>query len=246
MSYLVEMKRYGRITEKQQSEIILLRGSGCTWGRCNYCDYCRDKDTDIQKNYNLNRRVIDCIKGDLSNVQIICSGSFAELDLQTLNYLKNKLNEKQVRNIVLEGHWMHRQLIPLMRTIFAGINIEFNIGTETFDIIYREIIMNKGMGNASPADIAEHFERTNIMFGLEGQTLDMLQNDMETALKYFNVVSLNIFTPNDTKAIRDNATIERFYESELYSKLKENKRVLILDDLRPDKADSFDGVGGVL
>ena len=39
MSFLCPMKRYGVVNDsKEQMEVVLLRGSGCTWGRCRYCE----------------------------------------------------------------------------------------------------------------------------------------------------------------------------------------------------------------
>ena len=34
-----EMERYSVITEKNPREIVLLRGAGCAWRRCRFCDY---------------------------------------------------------------------------------------------------------------------------------------------------------------------------------------------------------------
>lgn len=243
MSFLCEMKRYGEATTKYVSEIVLLRGSGCTWHRCSYCDYCLDENVNIMENYKLNREVLKNVTGKHDKIQIVCSGSFAELDMFTLAEIKRVCTEVNMKEIVFEGHWQHRHLIPFMRDMFRDFVLKFNVGTETFDIPFREVNMNKGMGMASPTDIREHFERTNIMFGIKGQTWDMFVTDIKIGLKLFEYVSVNIFTPNTTVVERDDELIERFYNSELYQELKNHERCIVIDDLSPDKEDGFDGVG---
>ena len=40
-----DMIRYSVITEKNPREIVLLRGSGCVWKKCAFCDYHLDAST---------------------------------------------------------------------------------------------------------------------------------------------------------------------------------------------------------
>lgn len=247
MSYLCEMKRYGKIEdEKEKIEIILLRGLGCTWGKCTFCDYCKDFTSDINSNYKLNKKVIDCISGEFKKLQVICSGSFAELDLFTINYLKKKCEKLNIKTIIFEGHYQHRNLIPLFRDIFSKSNLEFIVGVETFDIDYREKVMKKGMGKVHPEEISKYFNRINLMFGIKGQTIEQLKIDLDLACKYFDKISLNIFTPNSTEAQRDDKVVEEFYNSPLFKKVIDNNKIRLLDDLNRDKTDSFDLVGEAL
>ena len=58
----MELVRYNVIAEKNPREIILLRGLGCKWKRCKFCDYHLDFSTDAKKNFLLNKKIIDkCI-----------------------------------------------------------------------------------------------------------------------------------------------------------------------------------------
>lgn len=41
------MERYSVITNKNPREIVLLRGSGCKWRRCAFCDYHLDFSPEI-------------------------------------------------------------------------------------------------------------------------------------------------------------------------------------------------------
>ena len=244
MSFLCEMKRYGVVDDfKEQMEVILLRGSGCTWGRCTYCDYQKDFTQDQMSNYKLNRKAINQVTGKFKKLFVIDSGSFVELDSLTLAYLRDKVYELGIETLIFEGHWQHRNAIPMFRKIFEGIKVEFNVGAETFDIDYREKVMKKGMGKATAKEVSKYFNRVNIMTGMKGQTLQMLARDLDLALKYFDVISLNIFTPNTTTTERDYKLIEDFYNSEIYDMAINHSRIRVIDDLNRHKTDTFDLVG---
>ena len=131
----------------------------------------------------------------------------------------------------------------MFRKIFEGINVEFNVGAETFDIDYREKVMKKGMGKATAKEVSKYFNRVNIMTGMKGQTLQMLARDLDLALKYFDIISLNIFTPNTTTTERDYKLIEDFYNSEIYDMAINHSRIRVLDDLNRDITDTIDLVG---
>ena len=60
------MQRYSTITEKNPREIVLLRGRGCRYRRCAFCDYHEDASCDevrqtfvrdIYPEYKENQRV---------------------------------------------------------------------------------------------------------------------------------------------------------------------------------------------
>lgn len=48
--------RYSVITEKNPREIVLLRGNGCKWKRCRFCDYHMDFSKNEQDNAILNSK----------------------------------------------------------------------------------------------------------------------------------------------------------------------------------------------
>ena len=43
--------RYNKLIEKNPREIVLLRGSGCKWRRCCFCDYHLDFCLDEKENF---------------------------------------------------------------------------------------------------------------------------------------------------------------------------------------------------
>ena len=62
----------------------------------------------------------------------------------------------------------------------------------------------------------------------KGQTREMIKSDIETALKYFKGVTINIFIDNGTVVKRDNELVKWFVENYLY--LMDDDRVELLID----------------
>ena len=223
------MERYSILTEKNPREIVLLRGSGCKWRRCVFCDYHLDFATDKQKNFELNKSVLEKVTGIYHKLEVINSGSFCDLDTQTINFIINVCHRHNINEIHFECHYMHRDEVPKAKTLFAenGIILKIKTGVETFDINYRENVMKKGFEYASPEEIAEYADEVCLLFGLSGQTEQSMINDIETGLKYFERVCVNIMTPNTTKIIPDKNVIDIFL-NKIYQKYIGNDRVDIL------------------
>lgn len=226
-----DLIRYSVIPDKFPREIVLLRGSGCKWKKCSFCDYHTDASPDQEANYQLNREVLSHVTGVYHRLEAINSGSFPELDSRTMEELLRVCKEKDIREISFESHWMYRKKIPALRKFFSehGILVFLKIGVESFDISYREDFMKKGMGNVSPEEIAEYFDSTCLLFGLHGQTVDSMRNDIETGLAHFSRICINIMVENTTSVKPDPAVIRAFLQ-ELYPLYKENDRVDILID----------------
>ena len=55
--------RYSVIKEKNMREIVMLRGNGCAWKRCRFCDYHLDSSKDEIENYHLNSSVLSKVTG---------------------------------------------------------------------------------------------------------------------------------------------------------------------------------------
>lgn len=226
-----DLIRYSVIPDKFPREIVLLRGSGCKWKKCSFCDYHTDASPDQEANYQLNREVLSHVTGVYHRLEAINSGSFPELDSRTMEELLRVCKAKDIREISFESHWMYRKKIPALRKFFSehGISVFLKIGVETFDISYREDFMKKGMGNVSPEEIAEYFDSTCLLFGLHGQTVDSMRNDIETGLAHFSRICINIMVENTT-SVKPDPTVIRAFLQELYPLYKENDRVDILID----------------
>lgn len=52
------MDRYSEITNKNQREIVLLKGFPCIWGKCSFCDYIDDNSNLEEEMNKLNLKVL--------------------------------------------------------------------------------------------------------------------------------------------------------------------------------------------
>lgn len=219
--------RYSVIHNKNPREIVLLRGRGCIWKRCTFCDYHLDRCDDDDANFALNREVLNNVTGLYNHLEVINSGSFFDLDESTMDEILHICREKNINMLHFESHWMHRHEIASLREKFCDIDIRMKIGVETFDSDYREKVLCKGIGVSDPAVIAEFFDECCLLFGLDGQTELSMKNDIETGLAHFDRVCVNIMEKNSTPVVPDPEVIGIFTEkvAPLYM---ENPRVDIL------------------
>ena len=77
-----------------------------------------------------------------------------------------------------------------------GITVKFRIGVETFDLNFREK-WNKGLPReVTPEEIAQKFYGICLLFGVKGQTKQMLLKDIEYAEKYrFKILRFTGYQP---------------------------------------------------
>lgn len=225
----VALTRYSVIQDKNPREIVLLRGRGCVWKRCTFCDYHLDASQDESDNFALNRKVLACVTGMYGRLEVINSGSFPELDQSTIHEVKHICCQKNVRDLHIESHWMFRGILPTLREQFAeqGITLHVKIGIETFDADYREKVLNKGIDEKDPAKIGRIFDDCCLLFGLSGQTAESMIKDIETGLTWFHRVCVNLMVPNTTKIRPDESVCNAFVDRVLPI-YRENPRVDIL------------------
>lgn len=223
------MERYSILKEKNPREIVLLRGSGCKWKRCTFCDYHLDYCDNEEENFLLNKEVLNKVTGIYNKLEVINSGSFCDLDEKTMNLIIETCKDKNISLVHFECHWMHRKAVPLLKARFTkeGISVKIKSGVETFDIEYREKIMKKGFGNANPQQIREYADEVCLLFGLDGQTEASMNNDINTGLENFDRVCINIMTPNSTAVKPNNENISIFI-NKIAPKFIDNESVDIL------------------
>lgn len=206
------MIRYSIIHDKNPREILLLRGTGCRWRRCVFCDYHLDYSEDEQANQKLNREAMAKVTGLYHHLEVINSGSFPELGRATLYELIELCRQKSIRTLHFECHYLYRDEIPAWRKAFAqvGTSLKIKIGVESFDDSFRERILRKGIEESDPAVIAKDFDECCLLFGLPGQTVQSMRSDLEIGLAYFERVCVNIFVENKTRLKPDRAVIAEF------------------------------------
>ena len=222
----MKMERYSIILEKNPREIVLLRGKGCIYRKCSFCDYHLDRGEDAE-NYILNREVLSHVTGNYHQIEIINSGSVFELDPRTMELIRGICREKGIDTIHFESHWLYREHLKKLREEFAGFTLKMKLGLETFDADFRENVLKKGIPERDPAKIAEGFEEANFLFGISGQTLESMKRDLELGLRYFERICVNIMCENSTPVRPDPDVIRAFCEN-LLPLYRSDQRVDIL------------------
>lgn len=233
--------RYAVIHEKNPREIVMLRGSGCSWRRCRFCDYHLDSSVDKKANFNLNKEQLLKVTGVYRKLEVINSGSFVDLDESTLTQIEEVCLEHDISQVHFECHWRHRDAVADFRRRFTALGIELKIklGVETFDSLFRESYLDKGIDTDDPQEIAEYFDEVCLLFGIPGQTADSMETDIQTGLAYFERVCINIMQEN-LRPIKPDPRVIAIFSKELYPKYIENDRVDILME------NTAFGVGGVV
>lgn len=221
--------RYAVIHEKNPREIVMLRGIGCSWRRCRFCDYHLDFSQDEKANFLLNQKQLEKITGIYGKLEVINSGSFVDLDEDTLAQIIQVCVNHKIWQIHFECHWRHREAIASFRKRFAahGIKLKIKIGVETFDALFRESYLSKGIDTDSPADIAAYFEEVCLLQGIPGQTTESMEKDIQIGLAFFERVCVNIMQENK-RPIKPDPKVIDLFTKELYPKYIDNDRVDIL------------------
>lgn len=240
MSQQTNYIRYSVITEKNPREIVMLRGSGCRFKRCRFCDYHLDSSKNEEENYELNREVLKKVTGQYGSLEVINSGSFLELDEKTMAEIETTCQKKGIHTLRFEVHWMYRAHVEKWRRHFKelGITLKIKMGVETFDETFRKKVFDKGMEGATPEEIAKVADEVCLLFGIHGQTKESMSFDVETGLAYFERICINIMVENTTE-IHPDADVIRCFRENIYLKYKDNVRV----DILMENTDF--GVGGV-
>lgn len=221
--------RYSQITEKNPREIVMLRGDGCKWRRCRFCDYHLDFHPDERENFTLNEQVLSRVTGCFGRLEVINSGSFSDLDDKTRELIRRICVSRQIRTLHIESHWKHRHELIDMRHYFAeyGIMLKIKTGVESFDYLFRESYLVKGIPDLPAKNIAAYFDEVCLLFGLPGQTVSSMWSDIETGLLAFERVCINIFCQNTTPIMPDKRVVKAFLDG-LYPLYHGNPRVDIL------------------
>lgn len=225
------MERYGVITEKNPREILLLRGSGCKWRKCRFCDYHLDFSKNEEDNFKLNKRQLEKITGRFRILEVINSGSFCDLDEKTVAEIQRVCRDKGIYQLHIECHWQDRKTLVAIRERFAkeGVQVIVKMGVETFDADFRERVLVKGMEYAEPEEVAGYADEACLLFGLDGQTEASMRADIETGLKWFQRICVNLMTKNSSSMEPNQKVIQQFMEN-IYLDYRDNDRVDILLD----------------
>ncbi|WP_330395575.1 hypothetical protein [Tyzzerella sp. An114] len=232
-----EMVRYSVVENKKPREIVLLKGHPCIWGRCAFCDYIDDNSKNEEEMAEFNSEVLKNVTGFKGVLEVINSGSVFELPKKTLFEIKEIVKEKGIKLLFFESYWSYRDRLDEMRQFF-GVPIIFKNGVETFNDYFRNNVLKKGTVFSGPEEVAKYFDSICLMVGIQGQTKEMIDYDMECLQEYFKHGCVNVFIDNTTNIKADNELIKWFRDK--YSYLDENPNIEVLWN------NTDFGVGGTL
>lgn len=206
--------RYSVIHDKNSREIVMLVGNGCKWRKCRFCDYHLDSSLDEEANFIINQKALGNVTGIYHELEVINSGSFVDLDQKTIELIKNICCIKKISTIHFECHFMHKDEVKDFKKSFLDIGVKciIKLGLETFDYELREKILMKGINEKNPEIIAEYFDEINLLQGITGQSAESMTNDIETGLRYFDRVCVNIMTENGMPVKPDKKVIQEFMD----------------------------------
>ena len=219
------MDRYNEIKNKNQREIVLLKGFPCIWGKCSFCDYTLDNDVNEEEMNKLNFEVLENVTGKYKVLEVINSASCFELPKKTLDKIKEVIKKQGIQKLFLESHWCYRNRLDEMREFF-GIEIIFKIGVESFDYNFRNDFLNKNAKFKTVEELKSYFDSPCMMVGIKGQTKEMIDKDIEIVLNNFKHATINVFVDNTSKIKRDNDLVRWFKEK--YAFLDENDYIEVL------------------
>lgn len=220
------MIRYNRIVDKNPREIVLLKSRPCQWGRCFFCDYIEDNNPNDKENIDFNRSILKNVNGEFKKLEVINSASVFDLPSESLNDIKDIVEDKAIDTLYFESHFMYRDRLEEIRSLFPNTEVIFKCGIETFDNDFRNNYLRKGAVFESYKDVIPYFDSICLMVGIKGQTKDMIKNDMEIVTKHFKHGCINIYTKNTSPVEPDEELIAWFREE--YSYLEDYPNIEIL------------------
>jgi hypothetical protein len=218
--------RYAVIHTKLRREFVLLQGTGCRWRKCTFCDYHEDVS---EHPFEVNRQVLQQVTGAYGVLDVINSGSAYELDEETLDLIKQVVEEKHIHTLWFEMHYMYRHRLKEFASRFPEVEVKFRCGVETFDSSLRALWKKGIPADVTPEDVSECFQGVCLLCCTEGDSKERILSDIAIAKQYFEYFSVNLFCNNHTDLKRDEALAEWFVK-EVYPLIKDDERIEILLD----------------
>lgn len=220
------MVRYSIINDKNPREIVLIKSHPCLHGKCAFCDYITDNETDTDFIVAFNREILEKIDGHLGQLEVINSASIFELPKQTWYDIYSVCKNKNIHTLYLECHYMYRKKLDEVYSFFKDINVIFKCGIETFDTNFRNKVLKKGVYFKEPKDVRKYFSSICLLVGMIGQTREMIDNDINIALNLFDRICINLYVNNTTNIKKDSELQKWFIKK--YSYLVTNPKVELL------------------
>ena len=156
---------------------------------------------------------------------MINSGSVFEIPKESLEQIREIVKSKNIKRLYFEAHWCYRKRLQEIKDFF-GIEVIFKTGMETFDENFRNNVLNKNIKYKDIEEVKSYYDSICLMVGIEGQTKEMIERDMDIVINEFPKATINIWTENSTKFKRDEELIKWFQEKYRFLESNENIEVL--------------------
>ena len=222
-------QRYNKIYTKTCREIILLKSLPCIYSKCSYCNYILDNTTNLNDIISTNNKVIQQIDGEFAVLEVINSGSIFEIPKVILNSIKIKANTTKIKTLYFESYYGYRKRLHEMREFFPNQEIRYRIGIETFNDKFRRKVLNKPFPTDDVQQLAQEHYSCLLLICIQGQTKEQILYDIDTALKFFKEVTINVYINNSTKIKRD-PTLVKWFIQDIYPTINSLPNVEILLD----------------
>lgn len=219
------MDRYNIINGKNKREIVLLKSFPCAWGKCSFCDYIEDNSKNKEEILKVNDEVLSKITGVHGVLEVINSGSVFEIPKESLEQIREIVKSKNIKRLYFEAHWCYRKRLQEIKDFF-GVEVIFKTGMETFDEDFRNNVLNKNIKYKDIEEVKSYYDSICLMVGIEGQTKEMIERDMDIVINEFPKATINIWTENSTRFKRDEEIIKWFQEKYRFLENNENIEVL--------------------
>ena len=152
-----------------------------------------------------------------------------ELDDETLGLLKKVVRDRNIPTLWFEAHFMYRNRLDDFALQFAPATVKFRCGVESFSPEQRNN-WNKGIPSwVTPEDLARYFKGVCLLCCTNNDSRERILSDIETARKYFEYFSINLFCNNGTPVKRDDELAEWFM-NEVFPVIKNEPAIEILID----------------
>ena len=223
------MERYSKILDKDKREIVLLIGNGCKWSKCKFCNYHLDRNNIEKEQFKVNNEVLNKVTGKFQVLEAINSGSIFELNKRSFGKLLEVCIKKNVKRLIIESHYMYKKQIEELRNKCKELNIQLQVkgGVETFNADFREKVLNKGFGYPTIEELKKVFDVVNLLVGVQGQTIEQIENDINIGIQNFDRVCINVYKEMDDIMPADEELKSEFMK-EIYPKYKNYLNVDIL------------------
>jgi hypothetical protein len=178
-------------------------------------------------------KVLKEITGEFGVLEVINSGSVFEIPKKTLEKIREIVYEKDIKILYFEIFYSYLSRLDEIINYFnekKKVEIRFRTGIESFDNDFRRNVYKKNilLDEKKIKELSEKIYSVCLLIATQGQTKEMIKNDIEMGLKYFKAITINVFVDNGTVVKRDAELVKWFVQDMKH--LFDNDRVEILID----------------